>query len=278
MRTSRVAERLDGTATGALRHPLRHRAVRHPGRAEGVRGRARHVSSQVRMSADGLYYWDGRTWSSALSPDGRMRWDGVRWVPLASIAGPVPAPAYAAPPAAPPPKPRRVETSWTRPLQIAVGGFFALWALYSLAIPFVLFGTMTNYMRQSALRQAETMPQLYPDPNQYADSMVAIGTGALGFGAVVGIAIATVVLIGVWKRWTWMYYAVMVLLALQVLGAPYQLMVAAGLMTVSTLALPPPLAWVSGFGALLSAGVGGWMLVAVLTRGPWAMRKEVSAE
>ena len=236
------------------------------------------MSSHVRMSADGLYYWDGRTWNSALSPDGRMRWDGVRWVPLASSAGPVPAPAYAALPAAAPPKARRVQTSWTRPLQVAVGGLFALWALYSLAIPFVLSGTITNYMRQSALRQAETMPQLYPDPNQYADSMAAIGIGALGVGAVVGIAIATVVLVGVVRRWTWIFYAVMVLLALQVLGAPYQLMVAAGFMTVSTLALPQPVAWISGLGAVLAAGVGGWMLVAVLTRGPWAMRKEASAE
>src|SRR5216683_2443487 len=37
--------------------------------------------ADMRLSDDGLYYWDGSRWISTLSPDGRWRWNGSGWVP-----------------------------------------------------------------------------------------------------------------------------------------------------------------------------------------------------
>ena len=33
----------------------------------------------LRMSPDGMYYWDGQAWVSTLSHDGRSRWNGQAW-------------------------------------------------------------------------------------------------------------------------------------------------------------------------------------------------------
>ena len=46
-----------------------------------------------RFSPDGLWWWDGTQWRSALSPDGLWRWDGRSWLP----ARPVPQPGAGGP-------------------------------------------------------------------------------------------------------------------------------------------------------------------------------------
>ncbi|HVH62537.1 MAG TPA: hypothetical protein VNA65_02945 [Candidatus Dormibacteraeota bacterium] len=33
------------------------------------------------FSADGMWWWDGREWKSAISPDRLWRWNGQTWVP-----------------------------------------------------------------------------------------------------------------------------------------------------------------------------------------------------
>jgi hypothetical protein len=33
------------------------------------------------FSPDGLWWWDGAQWRSAISPDGRWRWNGQAWEP-----------------------------------------------------------------------------------------------------------------------------------------------------------------------------------------------------
>ena len=38
------------------------------------------------FSPDGLWWWDGAQWRSAISPDRRWRWDGRQWVPFAQPA------------------------------------------------------------------------------------------------------------------------------------------------------------------------------------------------
>ena len=40
------------------------------------------MSGQV--SPDGLYYWDGGQWKTAISPDGGWRWNGSAWQPASS--------------------------------------------------------------------------------------------------------------------------------------------------------------------------------------------------
>jgi hypothetical protein len=36
------------------------------------------------VSPDGLYYWDGGQWKTAVSPDGGWRWDGSAWRPVSA--------------------------------------------------------------------------------------------------------------------------------------------------------------------------------------------------
>ena len=233
------------------------------------------MSDQLKLSADGLYYWDGRQWVTTLSPDGRSRWDGGRWVPVqqapvSATYQPVPFPVHQ--------KPARVPTSWTRPLQYAVAAAFAVWGLYSISIPFWMSGAMDAYMRQVALRQAQQAPELYPNPNQYADMMSGIATASLVIGVVIGAGIAIVVVIGALKRWAWLYWVALALLALQVAGLPFQLANAFGAFSGLTpgLSLPPAVSWFSVVAGLAAAALAAWMVVAALTRGPWAMRRPLA--
>jgi len=233
------------------------------------------VSEQPKLSADGLYYWDGSRWVTTLSPDGRSRWDGARWVAVQQV----PAPAtYQPVPYPVQRKPARVPTSWTRPLQYAVAAAFSLWGLYSISIPFWMAGAMDQYMRQVALRQAQQAPEIYPDPNQYADMMSSLGQVSLVTGVVIAGAIAIVVVIGALKRWTWLYWVALALLALQVAGLPFQLANAVGALSGLTpgLSLPPVVTWFSVLAGLGATALAAWMVVAALTRGPWGMRRPLT--
>ena len=51
-----------------------------------------------------------------VSPDGQFRWDGQQWVPI--------------------PRGAREPTSWTRPMQLAAAGLFAVDALFTLISSF----------------------------------------------------------------------------------------------------------------------------------------------
>jgi hypothetical protein len=134
---------------------------------------------------------------------------------------------------------------------------------------------MDQYMRQIALRQAQQQPNLYPDPNQYASMMSTMATASMAVGVIVSASIAVVVVIGAFKRWTWLYYVVLALLGLQIAGLPFQVATAMGAMSSLTpgLSLPPALTWLSIVAGVIAIGLGAWMLIALLTRGPWAMRR-----
>jgi hypothetical protein len=225
----------------------------------------RRVSGSMRLSADGLFYWDGTQWVSALSRDGRYRWDGTGWVPLQQPP-PVfaPQPVYAPMPA--PPRSARTPTSWTRPLQWAVGGMAAAVAVWYLALPFWLAGPITDYLRRTTAATPGG-----PDASQLSAVTVVI----LGATSIVLIAIAVVVAIGAARRWTWMFYVVLVLLGFAILELPPAVANATGI-TPQVVPMTGPLLasqWVTaGFG-VVSIGLFAWMMVAALRRGPWAMRK-----
>ena len=165
---------------------------------------------------------------------------------------------------APPEKPARVATSWTRPLQIALATVYALQGLYAISAPFWLGGALDQSMRQVALQQAQQNPGLYPNPNQYADSMSTFGT----------VILAVIVLVGTWRRWTWMYYVVLVLLAFRIVGLPDQVAGAAVMFRDQTTVQLPAAAFGIGIvSGLLATALFAWMLVALLRRGPWATRR-----
>jgi hypothetical protein len=234
--------------------------------------------SSLRLSADGLFYWDGKQWVSALSSDGRQRWDGTSWVAIVQAPpafypgqlGFVPPPA-----AAPTPRPVRATTSWTRPLQYTVAAVAAVTGAWYAVLPFWATGPMSDEIRRRAVRAADANPGLYPDSASYADGVATFGVILLAGVSIVYVAVATVVLVGALRRWTWIHYAVLVLLAILALGLPAALASALGISQAAP-ALGGSLAAVQWAGVALgfiAVALFAWMLVALLRRGPWATLK-----
>jgi len=231
-----------------------------------------------RLSPDGMYYWDGRSWMSTLSPDGRFRWDGAAWRPVTTVGfGPGYQPARL---------PTRVPTSWTRPLQLGVAGWYAWSALYALALPLVMQAPLSQYitqsMNQSLQRQAELYPSASPLPpglttlnTDFVNSMVTFG---LWFGVVFSLAISTVAIVGAVRRWTWLYYVVLVLLGLTLVSLPIDLINLATGSAVSSFSgvsmnMPSWFLWVGTIVSVPAVVLFVCMLVAVIRRGPWGMRR-----
>jgi hypothetical protein len=224
------------------------------------------VSAQ--LSPDGMFYWDGQQWVSTLSPDGRSRWNGTTWVPTGHAYGP---PSYQAAG-----RTLREPTSWTRPLQLAVAGWYTLEAAYALSLPFWMGGPMSQAMNQSIQRQQQLYPTVSPPPVEFTNVMTSMMGGILWVSAVFGLVIAIVVVVGALQRWTWMYYVVLVLLGFGALSLPVDLVDALGgsaLSAASGFSLPAWTYWLGLASAIPSTALFIWMLVALVKRGPWAMRR-----
>jgi len=225
----------------------------------------------LRLSEDGLYYWDGRQWISTLSPDGRSRWNGYAWVPVAPMA-PMAAPVY---PYYQPPATVRVPTPWTKPLQYAVAAWYGLSGLYALSLPFWMSGVMTQAFNQSFQRQAQLNPNVSPPPPEFASSMTSMMSGVLLSAAVIGVAICAVIVIGALMRWTWMFWVVLVFLGLGALGLPINLFsaVAGSAYPGNLYGLPSWTYWLSVAVGIPGVALFIWMLVALIRYGPWATTK-----
>ena len=224
----------------------------------------------VRLSPDGMYYWDGQQWVSTLSHDGRSRWDGTQWVPVQAQPG--------APPSMSQPSAHAVRepTSWTRPLQLAVAAWYAIAAVYALTLPFWMGGVMSQAVNQSIQRQEQLNPPPTPLPPDFVSSMTGVMDVILWVAAVFGIAVCVFVVIGALNRWTWMYYVVLVLLGLSTISLPANAASAAfgsSMSSVSGFSLPASTYAFSLLSSAVSAALFVWMLVALVKRGPWAMRK-----
>jgi hypothetical protein len=218
------------------------------------------------MSPDGMYYWDGASWVSTVSPDGRFRWDGATWTPVTGYA----LMGHQAP------RLLREPTSWTRPLQYAVIGWYVWSVVYTLATPFWIGGMMSQLMSQSFERQQQVNPQASPPPPGFMDIMSTLVTFGLWITVVVYVAVFAVVIVGAWKRWTWIYWVVLVLLGLTTLLLPVDLFyVFAGpsMAAASGFTMPGGLYLVSFLTGIPAAAVFAFMLVALIKRGPWAMRR-----
>ena len=222
----------------------------------------------ARLSPDGMYYWDGQGWVSTRSHDGRSRWNGTAWVP----AGPHAFVTYAG---AVPLEP----TSWTRPLQYAVAGWYVWSAIYTLTIPFWMGGLITQVMNQSIQRQEQLNPNASLPPD-FTDTMNSFMTAGIWIAVVFLLAVFLVPFIGALMRWKWVFYAVLVLLGLSALVLPIDLLdavVAPAMSSTSGFSMPTwfyLLALVTG---LPGAAIFVWMLIALITRGPWGMRRAASA-
>ena len=222
----------------------------------------------LRLSDDGLYYWDGQKWVSTLSPDGRFRWTGTAWVPVAS--GPAPGYVrYHQPDSA------RVPTSWTQPMQIAVVAWYVLSGIYALSLPFWLSDTMSQAMNQSFQRQVQLNPNATPPPPEFVNAMTSMMSGVLWATAIFAVVICVVAVIGALRRWTWTFWAILVLIGLGTLSLPFNLVSALlGTRYSGSYGLPTWSVWLSVAYGLPGAALFVWMLIALIRYGPWAMTKK----
>jgi len=105
-------------------------------------------------------------------------------------------PPQASPRFSPPaPAAARAATSWTRPLQYTIAGWFSLAALFTAVV---------------ALWKPTWLPVIY--------------SGAFGVGSLIGIVVSVVVVIGAAKRWTWLYKLLFAVFGLGTLVLPLNLM------------------------------------------------------
>jgi hypothetical protein len=203
---------------------------------------------------------------TTLSHDGHSRWNGTAWVPV----GAVPQMAYYAPK-----RQTREATGWTKPLQYAVAAWYLVQAIYAIALPFVMGGPMTDYINQVMQQQVLSNPDVAPPPPEFMATMTTMMTAALWTGAVVGVAIAVVAIIGALKRWTWLFYVVLVLLGFQAVSFPFTLISAFATSALNPVKLPVVLTASSLALGFPAVALFAWMLVAAIKRGPWGMRRVV---
>ena len=203
---------------------------------------------------------------STLSNDGRSRWNGFAWVPV----GLTPTPGFYSQPHAGP----RVPTGWTKPLQYSVVAWYVVYAIYSIVGPFLMAGSISDYVNQVIQQNAAlNLSDVPPPPADVLSTIQSFITVALGIGAAIGVAIAAIAIIGALRRWTWVFYAVLVLLGLQAVSFPFTLISALTTSTISPLKLPVALTVASVAFGIPAIALFIWMAVAAFRRGPWAMTR-----
>jgi hypothetical protein len=141
-------------------------------------------------------------------------------------------------------------------------------------------GSMTQAINQSIQRQQQLNPQVSPPPADLTAMISSMMSGALWVGALFGVAISVVAIIGALKRWTWLYYVVLVLLGFGALSLPLNLVnLASGsaVTAMSSVSVPAWSLWIGVGLSIPGTALFVWMLVALVKRGPWAMKKAAPA-
>jgi hypothetical protein len=161
-----------------------------------------------------------------------------------------------------------------------VATFYALEGVYTLTLPFWMSGPMTQAMnqsiKQSIQRQQQLNPTVSPPPADFLNAMSSFMGGVLWVAAVFGLAIAVVAVIGALNRWTWIYYVALIFLGFGAISLPVDLINAAGgsaVMGASGFTVPSWTYWVGVAVSIPGTALFVWMLVALVKRGPWAMRR-----
>jgi hypothetical protein len=157
-----------------------------------------------------------------------------------------------------------------------VAGWYAVSALYTLTTPFWMGGPMTQAINQSIQRQEQLQPAASQPPPGFTEVMTSVLGVALWVSAVIGVAICVVVIVGAFKRWTWMYYVVLVLLGFSTISLPLNIItifVGPSLSAAQGFSLPSWTYWISVVLSIPAAALFVWMLIALIKRGPWAMTR-----
>ncbi|HEV2141649.1 MAG TPA: hypothetical protein VGT01_10670 [Candidatus Dormibacteraeota bacterium] len=181
-----------------------------------------------------------------VSADGQFRWDGIQWVPI--------------------PRTEREPTPWTRPMQLAAAGLLTVEAIVSV-------GVIAIYYNHDAVKKTLDAAGTQIPQGVTEDQMIGFTiAGAVGFAVVLGL-IELFGALGALLRWRWIFWYVLVLMALGCLASIFGL---AGLFRPSSLASSPvPIAGSIAEEVVAVAAIPMfvWMLIGVVRFGPWAMKR-----
>jgi hypothetical protein len=178
-----------------------------------------------------------------ISADGQFRWDGQQWVPLAANY--------------------RQPTPWTRPMQLAAAGLFALSAIVGVITTFAFVN------HDSMLRAVHAQGTQIPagtDIDTIINATVAFTYGVAIFFAVLDLVAA----VGSYLAWRWMFWAVFVLCGLSAIGALINLRSFAN---ADQSPVPVGGLVVGELIGFLGAALFVWLLVGLVKYGPWAMKR-----
>lgn len=163
------------------------------------------------------------------------------------------------------PKGTREPTSWTQPMKLAVAVYLAANALFSV------IGTLIFVNHDSLLRVMQAQGSLNNLPaGTDVNSVVNVG---LAFAYAIVVIVALVFLfaaVGSYLGWRWIFWVVLVVLGFSSIGA------ITNLVSISRPNLTETPVWalvVDELFSLAALGLFVWMLIAIITRGPWAMKK-----
>lgn len=184
------------------------------------------------LSPDGLWWWNGTQWVSAVSPDGHWRWDGRHWLPNKRQSAPVQHRFL------------RVPTLETRPLQFAVVAYLVISGAINL---FVIATTEATMLRG--------LPNFQSDTAAGQAAMNAIVNTSVAGGITFTLLWNSLMVVGTLLRWRWTYYVLMIFGFLSVFA------VLADVVEL-TLNSQSDTAWVSFvgvFSGLVYVGLAFWM-------------------
>jgi len=106
--------------------------------------------------------------------------------------------------------------------------------------------------------------------------MNTVMSATLWVEAIFFVAIAVVAILRAWKRWTWTYYGILVVLGIGLTGLAFNLInILLGGSITARQTIQPPM-WseaVSYIRGPIDAALFVWMLVALIRRGPWGLRR-----
>ena len=164
-------------------------------------------------------------------------------------------------------------------MQTAVAVWYAISALYTLTLPFWMGGMVSTIMTQTFQRQEQLNPNVTPPPAEFIQTMTSFMYGVLWVSALFGAIICALFIAGALRRWTWAFYAVLVLLGLSAVSGPLNLVNIFDSRAFGAMAgySAPTGFYVAGLILWIPAtALFAWMLIAAIKRGPWAMTRPAS--